>query len=48
MTASTPDNSVLLCGHVRLLQYKVDIVVMCVVYNLADVLTLKVIVLLFH
>lgn len=48
ITASTPDNSVLLCGHVRLMQYKVDIGVMCMVYNLIDVLTLKMIVLLFH
>ena len=48
ITASIPQNSVLLCGHMHLTQYKVNIGAMCMIYNLIAVLTLKVIVLLFH
>lgn len=48
ITASIPNNSVLLCEHVRLTQYKVNIGAMWMVYHLIDVLTLKTIVLLCH
>lgn len=48
IAASAPSDFVLLLRPVHLMQCEVDIGAMCMAYNLIDVLTLKMIVLLFH